>query len=169
MDAYEALLTRRSIRQYTPQRVSDEQIRQLLVAAMSAPSAGNQQPWHFVVLTERRALDTLADALPFGKMLLSAPLGIVVCAETAGLPNPGYWVQDCSAATENLLLAAHALGLGGVWIGVYPVEERVAGLRKLLGLPPHVVPLNAVAIGYPVQPGGTVDRFQEARVHREQW
>jgi nitroreductase len=169
MDAYEALLTRRSIRQYTRQRVSDELIRQLLVAAMSAPSAGNQQPWHFVVLTERHALDALADALPFGKMLRSAPLGIVVCAETAGLPNPGYWVQDCAAATENLLLAAHALGLGGVWIGVYPVEERVAGLRKLLGLPPHVVPLSAVAIGYPVQPGGTVDRYQEARVHRERW
>jgi len=169
LDAYEALLTRRSIRQYTQQRISDELIRQLLVAAMSAPSAGNQQPWHFIVLTERPALDALADALPFGKTLHSAPLGLVVCAETARLPHSGYWVQDCSAATENLLLAAHALGLGGVWIGVYPNEERVAGLRKLLGLPPGVIPLNAIAIGYPVQPGGTVNRYQEARVHRERW
>jgi len=169
MDAYEALLTRRSIRHYTQQRVSDELIKQLLVAAMSAPSAGNQQPWHFVVLTERDGLDALAGALPFGKMLRSAPLGVVVCAETARVPHPDYWVQDCSAATENLLLAAHALGLGGVWIGVYPVEERVAALRKLLGLPPHVVPLSAVAIGYPMQPGGTADRYQEARVHRGRW
>jgi nitroreductase len=169
MDAYEALLTRRSIRQYTQQPVSDEQIQQLLVAAMSAPSAGNQQPWHFVVLTERQPLDALADALPFGKMLLGAPLGIVVCAETAGLPHPGYWVQDCSAATENLLLAAHALGLGGVWIGVYPMAERMAAVRQVLGLPEHVVPLSVLALGYPVQPARPVERYQRTRVHRERW
>ena len=169
MEAYEALLTRRSIRQYTPQPVSDELIRQLLVGAMSAPSAGNQQPWHFVVLAERPALDALADALPYGKMLHHAPLGIIVCAETAGLPNPGHWVQDCSAATENLLLAAHALGLGSVWIGVYPVEESVAELRRLLGLPAHIVPFSTVAIGYPAQRGGAVDRYREARVHRGRW
>ena len=120
MEAYEAILTRRSIRAYTDQPVSEELIHKLLVAAMSAPSAANGQPWQFAVITERRLLDALADFLPFGKMLKQAPLAIIVCGETKSSALEGYWVQDCAAATENLLLAAHVLGLGGVWLGVYP-------------------------------------------------
>ncbi len=132
MEAYEAILTRRSVRAYTDQPVSEELIHKLLVAAMSAPSAGNGQPWHFGVVTERTVLNSLAELLPFGKMLQQAPLAIVVCGETKGQPFDGYWVQDCSAATENLLLAAHALGLGGVWLGVYPREDRAAGVKRIL-------------------------------------
>ncbi len=109
MEAYEALVTRRSIRAYTTQTISDDLIKRLLEAAMSAPSAGNRQPWHFVVV-KRPTLDTLADLLPFGKMLKHAPLAIIVCGDLVLQPE-GYWVQDCSAATQNILLAAHAKGL----------------------------------------------------------
>jgi nitroreductase len=169
MEAYETILTRRSVRAYIDQPVSDEMIHKLLVAAMSAPSAGNGQPWHFGVITERSVLNSLAELLPFGKMLQQAPLAIAVCGETKGQPFDGYWVQDCSAATENLLLAAHALGLGAVWLGVYPREDRVAGVRGLLGIPEPVTPLCVVSVGYPVEPGGATDRYRAERVHRERW
>ena len=169
MEAYQAILTRRSIRAYTDQPVSEELVHKLLVAAVSAPSAGNGQPWHFVVITERSLLNALAELLPFGKMLRQAPLAIAVCGDAKGQPREGYWVQDCSAATENLLLAAHALGLGGVWLGVYPREDRVAGVRRILAIPERVTPLNVLAIGYPVEPGGPVDRYSEDRVHRNGW
>jgi nitroreductase len=169
MEAYEAILTRCSIRAYTDQAVSDELIHKLLVAAMSAPSAGNGQPWHFVVVTERRLLDALADLLPFGKMLKQAPLGIAVCGDAKGSPHEGYWVQDCSAATENLLLAAHALELGAVWLGVHPREDRVAGVRDILGIPDAVTPLCVISVGHPAEPGGPADRYRAARVHRDRW
>lgn len=169
MEAYEAILTRRSIRAYTAEPVSAELIHKLLVAAMSAPSAGNQQPWQFVVVTERRLLDALADLLPFGKMLKQAPLAVAVCGDAKGQPREGYWVQDCSAATENLLLAAHALGLGAVWLGVYPREERVAGVRSILSIPERVTPLCVVAIGHPAEPAGPADRYREERVHWNGW
>jgi len=169
MDALTAIRTRRSIRTYMEQPVPETVIDDLLGAAMQAPSAGNQQPWHFVVITKRDGLNALADLLPYGKMLLQAPLGIVVCADVPHETNPGYWVQDCSAATENLLLAARALGLGAVWLGVYPREQRVVALSRLLGLPEGVTPLCAIAVGYPAEEVPPVDRYQSARVHREKW
>ena len=169
MEAYEAILTRRSVRAYTDQPVSDEMIHKLLVAAMSAPSAGNGQPWQFGVITERTVLNSLAELLPFGKMLHQAPLAIVVCGETKGQPFDGYWVQDCSAATENLLLAAHALGLGGVWLGVYPREDRAAGVKRILSMPEAVTPLCVISLGYPAEPSASVDRYREERVHRDRW
>jgi nitroreductase len=169
MEAYEAILTRRSIRTYIDQPVSEELIHELLVAAMSAPSAGNGQPWQFIVITERGILDALAELLPFGKMLKQAPLAIAVCSDAKGSTREGYWVQDCSAATENLLLAAHALGLGGVWLGVYPREDRVAGVRTILGMPDAVTPLCVLSIGYPAEPGGPVDRYRAEWVHRDRW
>ena len=169
MEAYEAILTRRSIRAYTDQPVSEELIHKLLVAAMSAPSAANGQPWRFIVSTERGALDALADLLPFGKMLKQAPLAITVCGDAQSPALANYWVQDCSAATENILLAAHALGLGGVWLGVYPREDRVAGVRESLGMPGQVTPLCVLAIGYPTAPSGLVERYRAEWVHRERW
>jgi len=169
MEAYEAILTRRSSRAYTDQSVSEELIHKLLVAAMSAPSAANGQPWQFAVITERGILDALADFLPFGKMLKQAPLAIIVCGETKSPALEGYWVQDCSAATENLLLAAHALGLGGVWLGVYPREDRVAGVRGIAGIPERATPLCVLSIGHPLEPGGPVERYSDERVHRNGW
>jgi nitroreductase len=169
MDAYEAIITRRSIRAYTSQPIPPELIQQLLTAAMSAPSAGNQQPWQFIVVTERNMLDALADVLPYGKMLRQAPLAIVVCGDQQLQTHAGYWVQDCSAATQNLLLAAHASGLGAVWLGVYPREQRVADVRRLLGIPEHVVPLCVVSIGYPAEQKGPENRYRAERVHYNRW
>jgi len=169
MDALEALMTRRSVRAYTEALVSDDELLKILAAGMQAPSASNQQPWHFVVLRRRDRLDALAGALPFGKMLGQAPLGIVVCADSGQQPRAGYWAQDCAAATENILLACHALGLGAVWIGVYPRDERVTALRELLSLPETVTPLCAIAIGRPAERPAPVDRFRPDRIHEEQW
>ena len=120
MDAMTTIMTRRSIRAYEAEPVSPELVETLLRAAMAAPSAGNQQPWRFVVIAERATLDRLAATSPYAGPLLRASLAVVVCGETLGERHPGYWVEDCSAAMENLLLAAHALGLGAVWLGYHP-------------------------------------------------
>lgn len=169
VDAIEAILTRRSIRRYTPQQVSEETVRQLLQAAMSAPSAGNQQPWQFVVITERRLLDEIPRFHPFAAMLKEASVAIMVCGDLRLEKNKGYWVQDCSAATQNLLLAAHAKGLGAVWLGVYPREDRVVNARKLLGLPESVVPLCLVPLGYPAERIPSTERYDASRVHSNTW
>mgnify|MGYP001038886552 CR=1 FL=1 len=170
METLKAILTRRSIREYTQQAVPGELVQELLAAAMQAPSAGNQQPWHFIMVNAREQLQALADVLPFGKSLQTAPLGIAVCADVKSARYPDYWAQDCSAATQNLLLAAHALGLGAVWLGVYPLEERVAGVKRILGLPEQIVPLCLVALGYPMlNPTPPDRRFNEARVHHNHW
>lgn len=170
METLEAILTRRSIREYTSQAVPDELVQELLTAAMQAPSAGNQQPWHFILVTDRIQLDALADVLPYGKMLHTAPLGIVVCADLDLEKYSGYWVQDCSNATMNLLLAAHDRGLGAVWTGVYPVEDRVANLKQILCLPQSVIPLNVIPVGYPAStPEPTERRYNETRLHYDQW
>jgi nitroreductase len=170
METLEAILTRRSIREYTPQAVPDELSQELLAAAMQAPSAGNQQPWHFVLVTERSQLNALAGMLPYGQMLKSAPLGVVVCGDPERAGHPRFWVQDCSAATQNLLLAAHARGLGAVWLGVYPVEERVVGVQQVLRLPGRVLPLCVVALGYPAcKPEPPARRYDETRLHHNYW
>jgi len=169
MDAYETILTRRSIRDYTEQPVTETLITDLLKAAMAAPSAGNRQPWHFVVITDRGTLDALTGILPNGQMLKKAPLAIVVCGNRQQQLYEDYWVQDCSAATENILLAAHDRGLGAVWLGVYPRPERVQGVSELLGLPEPVKPLCVIAIGYPAEQKPPSDRYDAARVHRNRW
>jgi nitroreductase len=169
MDTLEAIFTRRSIRAYTDQAVTEEIVEKLLRAAMQAPSAGNQQAWQFVAITGRTQLNALAEVLPYGKMLTTAALGIVVCGDLEREKSKGYWVQDCSAATQNLLLAAHALGLGAVWLGVYPREQRVLDVRKVLGIPDSVIPLCAIAIGYPAEQKERADRYDAGRVHHNGW
>jgi len=161
------IFARRSIRKYTPELVREEDVKTMLEAAMASPSASNLKPWHFIVVTDRQILDNLARVHPHGKMLLEAPLCIVVCADTT--ISSGFWVQDCSAATENLLLAATALGLGAVWLGVHPREDRVSAIRKVLNLPETVVPLNLISIGHPAEEKEPRTQYDELRVHREQW
>jgi len=169
MDTFDALRTRRSIRTFTDAPVDDAAVETLLRAAMAAPSAGNQQPWQFAVLTERRLLDAIPEFHPHSAMLRGAPLGIVVAGRSDHERFGPYWVQDCAAATENLLLAAHASGLGATWCGIYPREERVAALRDLLGMPAEVAPFCVVAIGHPGEEKPAEDRYDPERVHRNGW
>ena len=161
----EAIFARRSIRKYTVEPVSEADIKTLLEAAMAAPSASNRKPWQFVVVTERQMLDALAKVHPHGKMLFEATLCIAVCGDLTTFER--FWVQDCSAATENLLLAATALGLGAVWLGVHPREDRVAAVRQVLGLPETITPLNLVSIGHPAEDKEPRTQYDESRVHRE--
>ncbi len=169
MDALEAIRTRRSIRRYTPEPVSEETVKVLLEAAMSAPSAGNEQPWHFIVITDRRLLDEIPLFHPYADMLREAQVAILVCGDIERERYKGHWVQDCSAATQNLLLAAHACGLGAVWVGVYPVEERMQRFRKLFGLPAPVTPFALVPLGHPGERIPPVRRFDPARIHSNGW
>ena len=149
MDTIEAIMTRRSIRKYTANRVPAEVVEQLLRAGMAAPSAANEQPWHFVVITERKTLVQVPTFHAHAHMLKEAALAILVCNDSGLELMKGRGVLDCSAATQNMLLAAHALGLGAVWLGIYPVEERMNGMRKLLNMPSRVVPVALVSLGYP--------------------
>ncbi len=169
MELFHAIHTRRSIRKYTPQPVSDGDIRKILEAAMMAPSAGNAQPWQFIVVRDREKLDTLKNINPFAKMADEAPLGILLCGDLSLEKYEGFWVQDCSAAEQNLLLAAHGLGLGAVWTGIYPKEERVKGFRQLFALPEKVIPLAFTVIGYPDQEIPSESRYKAERVHYDQW
>ena len=163
----QTIFARRSIRKYTDEPVSEADVKTLLEAAMAAPSASNRKPWQFFVVTERQVLDALAEVHPHGKMLFQATLCISVCGDLTQMER--YWVQDCSAATENLLLAATALGLGAVWLGVYPREERVTAVSQVLGLPETITPLNLVSIGHPAEEKKPRTQYDEARVHRERW
>jgi nitroreductase len=169
MDALEAILSRRSIRKYGSQAVTEEEVRTLLEAAMAAPSAGNEQPWQFVVITARATLDQIPSFHEYSKMLYEAPLAVLVCGDRRQKKYEGFWVQDCAAATQNLLLAAHALGLGAVWLGVYPDDGLESKLAEILGLPPEVTPVALVAVGHPAEKKPPAGRFDEGRVHRERW
>ena len=161
------IFARRSIRKYTTKSVSRKDIKVMLEAAMAAPSASNRQPWHFIVVTDRQTLDRLARAHPYGKMLFEARLCITVCGDKT--VSPGCWVQDCSTASENLLLAAAALGLGAVWLGVHPRESRVGPIRKVLKIPETIVPLNLISIGHPAEEKEPRTQYNELRVHHEHW
>ena len=169
MDAIEAILSRRSIRQYTSQPVPDEIVRELLTAAMSAPSAVNEQPWQFIVITDRHLLNGIPQITPYAQMAKDAALVVLVCGDTTREKYHGFWPQDCAAATENLLIAANARGLGAVWCGVYPVDERVQGLRRYLQLPDYIVPFSLVPIGYPAEKREPRHRYDGSRVHFNGW
>ena len=163
------VLSRRSIRKYTAEPVGDEVVERLLRAAMAAPSAGNQQPWRFVVLHDREVMRAITGFHPYARMLPSAPVAVLVCGDPTTVKWPQMWEQDCSAATENLLVEAELLGLGAVWLGVHPLNERVEGIRALLGIPETVVPFALVPIGHPAESKAPADRFDAARVHHERW
>jgi nitroreductase len=164
-----AIRARRSIRRFTSEPVSDDAIKTLLEAAMSAPSAGNQQPWEFVVVTDRNILDEISNVHLYYQMCREAPAAILVCGNLERDTHQGFWVQDCSAATQNILIAATDTGLGSVWCGVYPREDRVGGLRKLLKLPENITPLALIPIGHPAEQKPPSDRFDPARIHRDRW
>lgn len=161
------IATRTSVRDYEARPVEKEKIEKMLRAAMAAPTAMNKQPWHFVVVDQRNVLDALAGANPYAKMLKKAPLAIVVCGNTNKMIEGGgrdFWIQDASAATENLLLAAHAMGLGAVWTGAYPSEERCISISKVLSLSDNLIPLNMIVVGYPAEQPQPKQKFKEENI-----
>lgn len=165
------LFARRSVRKYQSKDVPDELVRDLLEAGMAAPSACAKDPWRFVVVKDRKQLARVAEGLPYGKMLNGAGVGIVACGDLPAA-NDGqlsYLLQDCSAAIENILLAASLLGLGGVWLGVHPREDRMAHMTKVLGLPKSVIPIGVLSIGWPAETPPARTRFAATSVHKEQW
>ncbi len=161
------ILARRSIRAYTGDEVTDDDLTRLLEAGMAAPSANNNKPWHYVVVKDRAALKKLAGAHPYGKMLAEAGAAIAVCGDTD--TAPAYWIQDCAASTENILVAASALGLGAVWLGCHPREERVSAIRKVLGVPEPIGILSLISIGHPAETKEPRTQYDESRVHRDRW
>lgn len=166
-NAIETIMTRTSIRSFTDRAVSADTVETLLRAGMAAPTAVNLQPWHFVVVNDRAKIDELGGNGRQSQMWHESPLVIVVCGNMEkAMEGVGqaFWVQDCSAATENILLAAHALGLGAVWTGCYPIEDRVANISQVLGLPEHIVPLCAIVMGYPNESPQPKDKWKPENV-----
>ena len=169
MDTFKAIKTRRSIRKFKNREIPVDLIEKILEAGMYAPSARNEQPWHFVVVTEKDLLDRLMKAHPYASMLAEAPLALLVCGDTDLELSPGYWPIDCSAATQNILLAAHAGGLGAVWLGVHPRQERKDAIRKIFDLPVNIEPFALIALGYPRENKETPERYRTDRIHLNSW
>ncbi len=169
METLEAIRTRRSVRDFKQAPVSEEMVETLLKAGMQAPSAGNEQPWHFIVIDDQEKLHAIPKFHPYSKMLNDAPLAILICSDRKLEKKRASWLQDCSAATQNILLAAHAMGLGAVWLGIFPNSDRVFGMQDLLDMPKDVRPVALVAIGHPASVPEPVDRFIEDRVHKNAW
>ena len=163
------IFKRRTIRKFLNQEVEPEKLKQLIEAAVMAPSAGNQQPWQFIVVSSREILNKLSQATPNAKPLLEASAAIIVVGDLERETRQGFWVQDCSAATMNILLQATALDLGSVWIGVYPREERMANVTAILNLPVYAIPLCMIGIGYPAEQKETPNRFNEEIIHYDTW
>ena len=169
MEILQAIKTRRSIRKYQDKAIPTEVIKDILEAAMFAPSAGNEQPWQFVILEERNTLEAVPRICSTASMCRHSPAAILVCSDSTLEKYPDFWVQDCSAAVENILLAAHALGLGAVWAGVYPMKDRIEGFRRLFALPDEITPFALIALGYPNEKPAPSKRYKEERVHYNQW
>lgn len=170
MELYEGLISRRSIRKYTGKKIDEEKIMAILKAGMYAPSARNRRPWHFIVIDDRKVMSRIMELHPYASMLSEASHAIVVCGDQKLENGPGYYRLDCSAATQNILLAAHSLGLGAVWLGIEPRQERIEGISALMGLPPHVKPLSVISLGIPVKiPTEIPDRFEPEKIRRNRW
>lgn len=168
----ECIMTRVSVRAYTADKVSETQIEKMLRAGMAAPSAVNKQPWHFIVVTEKVQLDALAEVTPNAKMAAAAPLAIVVCGDmskTLEGEARDFWIQDCSAATQNILLEAHALGLGAVWTGTWPALERCAAVAQVLDIPEGIVPFATIVIGHPAGENKPKDKWNPRNVSWEKY
>ena len=167
----ENIMTRTSIRQFTNQPIAKDTLVSIVKAGMAAPSAVNLQPWSFIVIDEPEVLQKLNEVHPYSN-LKTATAAIVVCGLLDKTDNEGiraYWVQDCSAASENILLAAHAYGLGAVWCGVYPNDERIPSVKEVLGIPENVMPLNIITMGYPAENPEPKDKFKTENIHYQKW
>ena len=169
MEFLNLIKSRRSIRKYLDKKISNDEIKMLLESAMAAPSAHNNQPWHFIVINQKELLEEIPKFHPYSKMLLTASHAIIVCCDLELDGETGFWVQDCSAATQNILLSAKAIGLGAVWLGVYPQKDLVDGLRNMLSLPDNIIPFCMISLGYPAEEKPPSNRFKESRIHMDKW
>ncbi|MDE6695710.1 MAG: nitroreductase family protein [Muribaculaceae bacterium] len=167
-NAYQNILTRTSIRNFSNKPIKDELKSALLHAGMSAPSGVNKQPWEFILIDNTEILKQLAETLPYAKMTALAPMAIVVCGNSERFlegDDSTLWVQDVSAASENILLAAHALGLGAVWTCLYPHPDRMESTSRILHLPNSIVPFNLIPIGYPSKTHAPINKWHPERIH----
>ena len=170
METIKTIMSRRSIRAFKDATVSDEQIQTLLEAAMNAPSAGDGRPWHFVVTTDRAQLDALADEVDEGNaMFKQAQAAVLICLDESLEGFQGFGAQDCSCAAQNLQLAAHDMGLGTVWIAIINVPPRVAGCRKVLGVPEEITPFALFPLGVPDEELEAEHRYDKSRIHTNGW
>ncbi len=167
----ENIQTRVSVRKFTGEKISDEQIKTLLQCAMAAPSAINKQPWAFIVVNDEAILAQLGQEFPYSRCDQKPAIAIVPCGDLQkAIPGmEDFWINDVSAATENILLAAHAMGLGAVWTGVHPNMERVAAAQRVLGLPEHILPLCIIPVGIPAEQPEVKDKWVESNIHYNQW
>lgn len=161
--------SRRSIRKFENRTVPSEIMHQIVECAMYAPSAGNQRAWEFIVITEKSILETISKQNPYSMMARDAGFAILVCGNMDNERHKGFWVQDCSAASENILLAAHSLGIGAVWTGIYPKTELIDKFKSLFALPEHVFPLGLIVAGYPGEKPSNQERFDEKKLHYNKW
>lgn len=165
---YDCIISRTSIRKYTSEQVPEEYINALLHAGMSAPTGVNRQPWEFIVINDKDTLKKLANALPYAKMTAEAPLAIVICGNRNRFlegEDSTLWVQDLSAASENILLTAHAFGLGGVWTCLYPHGDRMKAVSDILDIPKDIIPFNLIPVGFPATEHKPIDKWHTDRVH----
>jgi nitroreductase len=169
METLEAIKTRRSIRKFTSKKISDDILRKIIEAGMYAPSARDTQSWHFIVIDERRILNELPHLHPYAEMMYEAQHAILICGDLNLENLVEYNGVNCSAATQNMMLAAHDLGVGSVWLGIYPRTERMEPLTKLFELPEHIVPMMLIALGYPNESPKTPERFKQERIHTNRW
>jgi nitroreductase len=169
METLEAICTRTSVREYLKKPISKQDQEEILKAAMHAPSAYNEQPWQFIVIEDPELLHKIATIHPHAKMCDHSLLAILVCSDASLEKTKDFWIQDCSAATQNLLLAAHAKGIGAVWSGVYPREEIFQKFRKLFHLPEKVTPFSLVVLGYPKEKSSKESRYKKERIHYNSW
>lgn len=159
-------MSRRSIRKFTGESIKEEDLNTIVKAGMAAPSAKNIQPWNFIIVTDRAILNNLYEALPYAKMLDKAGAAIIVCGDS----KEDSWVVDCAAATENILLAAHALGYGAVWTAAYKYDARIEPVRKECKIPDDIIPLNVIPIGVLVEKNQKpLDKYKESKIHRDVW
>ena len=171
-EAIENLMTRVSVREFTGEKISAEQIDTLLRAAMAAPSALNKQPWAFVVVTDEKIIAQLGEALPSSRCSNHPACAFIPCGDLSKTIEgdlAAFWINDVSAATENLLLAAHAMGLGAVWTGLHPDMNRVSMVQQLLGLPEHIIPLCVVPVGVPAEQPAVKDKYKPENIHYNGW
>jgi nitroreductase len=169
MDLFDAILTRRSIRKYTSQKIDQDLVDKIIKAGMYAPSAVNKQPWHFIVFTDRKSMKEIMNVHQSSAMLAEAQTAILICYDENLQHDDGYGAVDCSNATQNMLLAAHALGIGACWIGIYPRQNRMEALHTIFGLPQHVKAFAVIALGYPDEKKQVAQRYKPERIHFEKW